>query len=362
MKKNFSLLISVISSLFVVNSLSGCNGINNNGGASKTHLEQGFYFYNPIEKITEFDELTYDALATKIINEDSFLLAIYNDTCTCWTDFAPVLVEYMNRTHVKVEYINVDRFIDRDNYGLYLEKSGLPALAVFSNGKLSIEATYLKNRDLFKDSKKLEAFINENVYLPKQFFIDKETLDFYISSNKEFNLYVSRTGCPDCLAADTDVLKLWNRRVDRVSEPLYIFDLKDYYASSYSGSSEEEIKAYQDIKDLYGLSEKNNPTLGYSTGMVPTFQRRKGNEIKDMIVVLNDSQNEGIVSSYFTSERIQNMPFLKDSSLDLNMDGLKLEKEDEEQDYKSYWRIYKSDYYKKYHYPILNLFLDTYVK
>lgn len=331
---------------------------------AKTKLDFGMYIKDGLKTIYDIPELTYDSLKSKIDNKDSFILVPYNSGCGCWTDFAPVLVDFINTYHISVSYINIDKFSGgKEKFGLDIESSKMPAVAIFNNGSLQIELTYSSNtRDYFKDHRELYKFINENTFLPKQYYIDRDTLDSFIDEGKEFTLYVSRSGCPDCAAADKDVLKVWNNKVENVNDPLYIFDLAPYYASSYAGSTEEEIKNYQDIKDMYGLSEKNNPILGYSTGMVPTFQRRKGNQITDMITVLNDSQNEGIISSYFTENRVKNMPFLINTTLEVNLDGKEIIKDDEELDYKQYWRIYKSKYYSEFHYPILNLFISTYVK
>ena len=331
---------------------------------SKAKLDFGVYVKDGLKTIYDIPELTYDNLKSKIENKDSFILVPYNSGCGCWTDFAPVLVDFINKYHISVEYINIDKFSGGKNkFGLDIEDSKMPAVAIFSNGILQLELTYSSNtRDYFKDHRELYKFISENTYLPKQYYIDKGTLDSFIYEGLEFNLYVARTGCPDCAAADKDVLKVWNNKVETVSEPLYIFDLAPYYASAYIGSTDEEIKNYQYIKDMYGLSEKYNPILGYSTGMVPTFQRRKGEQITDMVTVLNDSQNEGVISSYFTETRTKNMSFLTGSTLEVNLDGMKIVKDDDELDWKQYWRVYKSEYYSKYHYPILNLFISTYVK
>ena len=79
-----------------------------------------------------------------------------------------------------------------------------------------------------------------------------------------------------------------------------------------------------------------------------------------MIVLLNDSQTDGVISSYFTSERIKNMPFLQGTSLNVNINQLKLEKVDASQDWSTNWDLIKFDFYNEYHYPILKQFLYTY--
>ena len=237
-----------------------------------------------------------------------------------------------------MEYINVYEFLGKDDLGLYLEASDLPSIAVYERGKLKIQSVYLRDdRMMFKSYSKFREFIDNNVILPKMYYVEKDILDSYIAQDKEFNLYVARSACGDCNAVTTDVLFEWNQNVETVNDQLYVFDIQIYYPiNPGSGATEEQkakyeedLRIYQDIKDTYGLSEKNNPTFGYSTGMVPTFQRRKGNTVKDMIVVLNDSvdKENSKVKSYFTSERVGQMSFLKDAKIKTILDGMELTSE-----------------------------------
>ena len=389
MKKIISSIFLSIVCLTMGASLCSC-GVNN---IKKAHLDYAFEYASEIKDINDsrISFLNYQGLASKIAKKESFLLVLYNEGCGCWDGvdgFQPVLIDFLNTYKIKVDCINVDELIvnaNKGTYNLHFEKSDMPAIAIFSEGNLQVEAHYIKNRDLFKDHRKLYDFISQNAVLPKRILIDKETLDSFIQEDKEFNLYIARRECGDCQAADREVLSKWNYKVDSVENPLYIFDLQDYQNGDKQGwycehcdltysldeigedhkcpECEEEmtITLYQHLKDIYGLSEKNNPTLGLSTGAVPTFQRRKGNQIKDMVVVLNDSQSEGVISSYFTSERVQNMPFLHGSELKVDLDGMTFSKVDDELDWRQNWRIYKSEYNAQYHYPILELFLSTYV-
>ena len=367
MKKVFStLFLSVLlaSSTMV---FSSCNK-----GSSKIHLDFGSIHSQDISNITDLPELKYNNLLSKISHGDSFLLAIYNEGCGCWTDFQPVLTEFYNKTHCNVEYINVYEFTGKDDLGLYLVPADLPSLAVYENGQLKIQQVYLRDdRMMFKSYSNFKEFIDKNTVLPKMYYVEKDVLDSYIAENKEFNLYVARRECGDCNAVTTEVLYDWNKNVETVNNLLYVFDIQDYYPINPGEDATEEQKQkyqedlviYQDIKDTYGLSEKNNPVLGYDAngakGMVPTFQRRKGSQIKDMMVVLNDyvDRENSKVKSYFTSTRVGQMSFLKDAKIKTILDGMELTS-----DQVTNWRSYKHEYYMNYHYPIVKLFLDTYVK
>lgn len=325
---------------------------------SKIHLDFGLIKSQDISNITELAELKYNSLTSKISHEDSFLLAIYNEGCGCWSDFQPVLTEFYNKTHCAVEYINVYEFIGKDNLGLYLEISDLPSIAVYERGKLKIQSVYLRDdRMMFKSYAKFEEFINKNVILPKMYYVEKDVLDSFIAENKEFNLYVARSACGDCNAVTTDVLYDWNQNIDTVNDYIYIFDIQKYYPQSTA--TEEEKAYYQFIKDTYGLSEKNNQVFGFGTGVVPTFQRRKGSKVLDSAIVLNDKvdKDNNKLISYFTSDRVGQMSFLKDTKIKTILDGMELTSEQV-----TNWRSYKSEFYSNYHYPIVRLFLETYVK
>ena len=340
--KIFTLSLISLSTL----SLGGCNKED-----PRVFIDYGTIRNEPLNSITDLAELNYDDLLSKISHKESFILAIYNEGCGCWTDFAPVLTEFINDTGCNVSYMNVNKFINKDDLGLYLVKADLPSVAIFKKGKLAIQAVYIRDdRMMFKDYQNhFKKFIEANVVLPKMYYINKDILDTYIAEEKEFTLYVGRNGCPDCTAIERDVLYTWSNEVEKANEKLYVFDIEEY-----RGTEE-----YQNIKDMYGLSEENNPILGYSTGMLPTFQRRKGNQIKDMIVVLNDGRDVDTkkVKSYFTKARLEKMPFIQNSTLNKELNDMTLTDEQSQN-----WATYKLTYNEKYHYPITRLFIDSYVR
>ena len=379
MKKGFSLLFLSTTLAASTMMFSGCK----NQETSKIRIHYGELVKDNISNITELPKLTYNGLSEKILNNESFLLAIYGEeTCGCWTDYQPVLTAYVNDTHQKIDYISSYDFIGKDNtFGLYLVTSDLPSLAVFENGQLKIQSVYLRDdRTMFKSYSKFKEFIDNNVVLPKMLYVEKDELDSMIEDNIEIKLYVARSACGDCSAVNRDVLLEWSKSVGDVTDKLYIFDIQKYYPVKPTkpeeddpdyeekmikyeedlAKYEEDSITYQNIKDYYGLSNVNNTILGYGTGSVPTFQRRKGMDILDMVVVLNDSVDRGNkkVVSYFTEERVNHMNFLKDSSIDPKvLDGFSLTDEQTAD-----WRNYRSQFYMARHYPIARLFISTYVK
>ena len=349
--KNASKKLTVLASTLMIGfSLISC-GNNDN----LIRLDYGnIHSYN-IQNLAEIPEQTYDSLTSAIKNTESFMLMIYNDTAgcgDCWANFQRVLVEFVNEYHVDVMYIGRSQIVDKaDTYGLYLVAGDLPSIAYFKRGKLVRQTTYIStnenDRKIFNSYKSFIEHINKNVILPKMYYIDKDVLDKKISNNEEFTIYFARSGCGDCKKVNTGFLHSW---VDSLKgseeENLYVFDLQKYYGTD----------AYQPLKDGYGLSDVNNPILGYSTGMVPTFQHRKGSEVKDMVVVYNDyfAKDSNTLVSYFTQERVNAMPFLKGKEGDFVLDGKTFSDTD-----KANWR---DSVQAEKHNPILQLFFDEYIK
>ena len=350
----FSIISLGISGLF----LTGCKEEED----SKVCLTYGHIYKEDIESITSLPELNYEDLKSKIAHQDSFLLAMYNSTCSCWTDFGPVLTEFINKYHVNVEYIEVTQVQNQsEKYGLHTVKGDMPSISIFRKGLLVDQQVYgINDTKIFRDVSHFESYIDSKVYLPKMYYVEKDYLDDLFNSNQTFNLYVGRSECPDCQALDKNVLRVWNEEVKTVNDNLYIFDIQSYYASSYAGSTEEEIAAYQALKDYLGLSNKNNTNLGYETGMVPTLQRRTGSSITDMAVLYNDSINKDTkkVVSYFTSDRVEKMHFMNKGNFTKVLNGMSLSDEQV-----ANWRSsYRDEFYTKYHDPIAKAFLNTYVK
>lgn len=351
MKKKRTLLLLSISSVFAITSLGACR---RSSFVGKVYLDYGEIRENPLENITELSELTYNKLKSKLSTNESFLLVLFNATCSCWGDFQPVITRYINETNVKVEYINVDEFAgESETFGLFYEKINMPSVALFKRGSL-VRQEYLGNDELknemFRKYASFKQWADENIVLPKMYYVSKDVLDGFIADDLEFNLYIARSECHDCQNVNYNVLYDFSDNLLTTSKPLYIFDIQQYRGT----------EIYQDIKDMYGLSPVNNPILGYELydGAVPTFQHRRGAAITDMITVLNDTVNQDskTVYSYFTQARVDNMPFLKNSSLTAVLNGMQLTDEQFDD-----WRSYSSTYYKDYHYPILKLFLNSYI-
>ena len=349
MKKN--LLICLLPLALV--GLTGCKPPVDN---SKVYLEYG-KVHNV--KQTKLEQIAYDELKALVEDHRTFALAVSNDGCTCWTGFQPILANFNYKYNLDIAHIDVRELSNAsERFGIFVGKADSPYFLFFKEGKLIRQAIYGGNNaysEIFTSESKFEKYFFENAYLPKMLYVEKNTLDTYISENKEFNLYVARKTCGDCQAANREVLSKWNTTVATIENPLYIFDI-----DIYRGTEE-----YQTIKDTYGLSEVNNPDYGWSTGFVPAFQHRKGSTIEDMCVVLNDGVREEndkkVLDSYYTSERVAKLNFLKGTGTTYVLDGMELN-ENQYTYYEGYGYFLKAEVKSELHNPILKLFIDEYVK
>ncbi len=361
--------------------LLGPTACQNGGNSGKVFLQFGKVYNTKPEIVSK---IAYDEISSYVEGDfkPNFVFAISNEGCTCWKSFEPVLAEFNYKYKLDIRHIDYTEFTKegRNKYGLHIVGVETPSIAFFSNGQLVRQAIYRgASKPIFTDTtgKEFEKFFFENAELPKMYYISETTTDDYIASSKDFSLYVGRSGCGDCNTVNSTILKDWNASVATVEKPLYILDIQNYHPGSKpkraEGESDEHYNAredvieynqkneiYQNIKIKYGLCEEGNPNFGYSTGAVPTFQHRKGNVIDDMAVFLNDSLISGtnnVVKSYFTATRVSKMNFLKGTGDKYVLDGIALKNDEIGR-----WRYPDNSAQVERHRPILNLFLNTYVK
>ena len=358
MKKSL-IFLSLLTSLSTVSCGSEVD-------TSPIALDYGYVGKSNITNIYDLD-IGYSRLTSLVNSGENFVLLIYHNTgCTCWTSFSPLAIKFMNTYHTRF-YVFDNALLDGEtnSFGIYKGLDEMPGICFFRRGKLIRQSIYgliknEKDKRYFKDLASFEEYMLSNIYLPKMYYLDKEVLDTKINNNEDFNLYVARSECDDCKAANKTVLYKWSDSLKNkaLTEPLYIFDIEPY-----RGTEE-----YQTIKDTYGLSNTTfNPIFGYDTGMVPTFQRWSEGHVVDMITILNDKLGENnTLSSYFTEERVNASPMMRDTGIKYILDGNSVDEKDignypipgSEIIYKYIYR----DSQLKWHTPMLELYLSTYIK
>lgn len=293
---------------------------------SKIALDYGHYRENPIESVYEFDDLNYDQLDALMTKKESFVLLTYhNRYCGCWTSFAPLAVQFANLYHYDFRILDVALLSGHsEKFGIYSGEDLMPGIVFIRRGKVIRQSIYGKidenKRQFFKQYPDFESYMFKGIYLPKMYYIDKEVLDDKLNNNEQLNLYVAKATCDDCGYINKEYLLKWSDKNHTVENPLYIFDIEIYQSEEY------EEGYYQTIKDTYGLSIVGNESFGYNTGYVPTFQRRTGWTVNDMITVLNDSyevvEEQYIIHSYFTEARVGNSPILRDQPEKFVIEGM----------------------------------------
>lgn len=82
-------------------------------------------------------EISYDDLATKIENKDSFVLYVGRTTCSHCKDFKPILEKVVNEYDLDVYYIDLDN-VSNAKYNAVLKKidgEGTPTTVYIEKGK-----------------------------------------------------------------------------------------------------------------------------------------------------------------------------------------------------------------------------------
>lgn len=350
MKKRHQKPLLFLASLMMLFSLGSCNK-SNDYYQGKIYLTFGEYQRSLTSTVKQY---TYDELNNKITYaKEDFALIISNSGCGCWLDFQTVVAEANYKYQLGMKHIDCAVIAAKDNhFGLHLNAVDMPSIAFFHEGVLARQVIYGNEsmKQIFKHFKYFEPFLLENIALPKAYRIEKEDIDYKMDNGDQFNLYIGRSGCRDCgYLNKTKIKELAYSQETSINDPVYYFDIEKYRVDEDN---------YQLLKDEMGLSTKNNPTLGYDLygGVVPTLQRRNGHNITDMISIYNDllDKNTGKVSSYFTSDRVNAMPFLEGVRDQYVLDGKVLTQQE----------IYNWSEGGKFtiHKPIIDKYFETYIK
>ena len=326
-------------------------------GGSKTALTYGL-ISTETKAINLFKELTYDELKEKVTDDkENFLLVTYlgkESTCSCWAIFKGVVKNYNAKYHGLFYLIPVKEFAGKDNLGMTIPQNDTNSLSIFSEGKLLKQwvKTGSNNVEMFENDEKLRNEITKYVTDPSVFYVDETSLDNKIKEKASLNVYFKRSGCSDCSAMDKHMFIPYYK-ANQFKDELYIFDLLPYMS---------DPKAYQEIEDKYGLSVKNNPSLGYDNGYVPTLQHIENQQIKDMIVIYNDKvekkdNNFVITRSYFDGIKTHQYWYIK--ILDRVLDPSEVLEAEKEGVTFYIWNKEKAAQVYK---PMFDSFMDLYIK
>ena len=324
-------------------------------GESKIRITYGSPVY------TEIVELTYSDFTQKMTNGENMIVATYNSelspTCGCWKGFEPILNRYLDEKDTII--YKMDRLdIVKDTYGLILPSDSAPTFLVTNKGEINKQYVYnttSANAELFHNYEKFKDNMDSLVKKPQLMIINEEYLNkaIFEENRDDFIIYHGRNGCPDCNYCTPNFLEPYVRDND-LKHNVYMMDIE--YLRGTDG--------YQEYKDKYQLSNKNNTTYGFGDGVVPTFQVWKNGVLKDMCVYFNDTYKlaDGkytITDSYYTTERVQHLAYTNTVLLGHIIP-------DDEMEEITYGEIsfmsWKKDAMAKIHNQLLGSFLNMYAK
>lgn len=341
--KKILLLLPLIAPLFLV----GCQQ------DSKPIITYGTYMNEGATELTNYGDLK-----TKLDNKESLILVVHpsDEGCSCWRDFKTIIDNYVNKYHTQIYKIDQFYFYEKSDFGLTIS-SDSPSLAIFNKGKLYKDISYGSTNRTFHSSDALKTTIDKYVIAPSIYWISHEDLQAKIKEGGTVINQITRQTCPDCQYCFPNVIQKYLYQKKSFANPLYLLDI-----DKYRGTDQ-----YQDIKDAYQLSETTNATFGYESGVVPTTQIWKDGKLYDASVYFNDTisyinNTYTITNSYYTEARLKQLKYLNGNLYSALM-GLTIPEEDidvyelEEGCYYSW----KQDKAAKYHTPLLEAFLKTYL-
>lgn len=228
-----------------------------------------------IQSVIKIDS---SSIKTKLNNNQSFILFIYQETCLCSKKSRTLLNNIVNKKQIKIYEIN-----DKDFEKMDISKSidnmeyGYPKLTIFNKGynektcnSINLNNHFEKEIDSANNEKsvnKVIKYIEKYAFLDSPFFeITDEKIKGKISNKESFYLYFKRNSCSDCKKFNSVFLDIWiiNNKEECV---IYTIDI-DLYENS------DSLKEY------------------YKFNFVPTIQKYQSGVLSNMVVIYNDTFEE----------------------------------------------------------------------
>ena len=319
------------------------------------------------------EELEYGELATKVGRGENMLVAVYQDglPCGCWSTFHEVLDQYVAEYDTKAYYIASSQFSDEsDKFGLTILKgTSDPTFALIKDGKKVNEYIYSKDtKPMFQTLSGLRKVVKKIAKDPQYFYVDQEYLDNALFTTKEdVVVHYIWYFCPDCNDCFPEVLLPYSK-ANNLSKMIWIMDLAIEGLLFDHGAFNKNSPGYIEFLHDHKMSSyEGNEELGYDRGFVPTTQYWHNGELVDMNVYFNDEvtkNDEGqfvLSRSYYSEERVQHLGYtnevLQGKNLPEEQVNVSVNSETGVESYS-----WKMDYARLYHKPILEAFLNKYVK
>lgn len=319
--------------------------------------------------------INYSDLALKVKNEENFVLSTTPDSnCSCWNTFKIILGDYSEEKNFSVYTISHKELLkaedsDKPTYGIN-HMSDRPTFVLFNDGKIFDQRVYDSKDSIFKQETSFITYFEGKVNLPRVYYINKEYMDNLFTKDIKFSIYFARSNCEDCGYINKTSLKSYLKN-HLEYDKFYILDCEKIGIREYDENNQltpASQEKWNDFKDEYGLSNAVNTVFGYNTGYVPSFITYQGGEevkassIITMTVTFNDTiekdgDNYIVSDSYYTTERVQKLEYLKDKEGSV-LKGLKISKDDVDAYEKYNYYAWQHEKAAKYHDGFLTSYLD----
>ena len=340
--------------------LTGCKS------SSKARITFGSY----IDK--EATLLKYADLKMKVEDKENLLIAVWQDSekCSCWDTFKKTLDKYVDEYDTRIYYIARSQFSDDDDsFGLsLLNDTSKPTFAFIKEGKRANEYIYSKdNQPLFESVDGLRKAIEKIADDPQYYYVDQAYLDNALFTEKQNKVVIHYVwhSCPDCNHSFPYVMLPYAKE-HSFKTKIWIIDLEiKGLLLTEEGVKDKTNTNYVQFLKEHHMSAAGDEVFGYDRGFVPTTQVWENGVLKDMNVYFNDTvkkQEDGsfkVTQSYFSSERVSHLSYTNTV-----LEGITIG--EEEVDVFEYGGVeyvsWNQNWAMKKHKPLLEAFLDKYVK
>lgn len=343
----------------------------------KVNLVFGKFYESPASSLdfTPTVKLISASKLTSLVDEKknfALLVADPQQTCSCFLPFRNVLDRYI-KEHNFLFYCVTPTEMDKlsSPYNVqYGSDAGGEAVAIFEDGTLKYQRKRNGEGDSWSDNyTNFSAWMGQRVLYSDMLYVTKSQLDLLYQDSESVNgldhfvIGYLRSSCPDCSYLENHLLRTFNASAHATS---YVIDC-DAVGIRYdeAGSTSVNKTLWQTFKDNYFLSNLKDTAFGYGTGYVPTFHFVQNQSVADADVYVNDvltKKEDGSVTisqSFFDGAR--SLPYLEGAK-DITTTLLNLAIPASDYTITSSGSLsWNYEAAERYHNPLMQRFLDTYL-
>ena len=249
-------------------------------------------------------EIDVAKLAELTKAKENFLFVVSTNTCGCWSDFEPVLNQYLLSNKGVCYRIDFNNFKDAAvTYGLVNVSSSTTTFAIFENGKVKTSLCTADDKNIMYDATKFNKYMDETVIKPGCYFITKDDVATIKGSGQSAVVYFERSACGDCSTLNPGLLRTYVKEHSNANK-IYVLDCQEYWRKSDAA----DYSTYIEVKKELGMAEETNPTYGFESGVFPFFSYIENGEYASGSVIYNDTVEKidgkyVVTNSYYTTER-----------------------------------------------------------